>query len=307
MGIKILSISLSILFVNILQAQDLAPIEITTEWRSRIEGMAPGSLKPPGAKMKQMLLFSLVTGYDHWVVPHTEAVVQILAEKSNEFEVSVSNNIKAFESDQIKKYDLIVLNNNCSERDRRNIFWDVLKLDSTMTADQKMKKAGRLEKNLLSFVRSGGGLVVLHGGITMQNSSVAFGKMVGGSFDYHPKQQNIRVIVADPGHPVVASFEQGGFDHVDEPYFFNRAYQDYNFHPLLYMEASQLEDLREEVTDNKRYIAWIKPYGKGRIFYASPSHNAQSFENRQFLQFLLNGMRYAAHELQCEDGPLLQP
>ncbi len=305
--IKFILVYIIAFFTSSLQSQDLTPTEITEEWRARIERLSPEPLKPSGAKKKNMLIFSLVTGYDHWVVPHTEAIMQILAEKSQAFEVTVSKSIKEFEKDQLKKYELIVLNNNCSERDKRNIFWDVLKMDTTLTEDQKMKKAGRLEKNLLNYVRKGGGLAVIHGGITMQNSSEDFGKMVGGSFDYHPKQQNIRVMVADPGHPVVASFSDGGFDHVDEPYFFNNAYNDYNFHPLLYMEASQLQDLRENVEHNKRYIAWIKPYGKGRIFYSAPSHNAQSFENQQFLQFLMNGMLYAADELQCEDGPLLRP
>ena len=53
-----------------------------------------------------------------------------------------------------------------------------------------------------------------------------------------------------------------------------------------------------------RYISWIKPYGEGRVFYCSPSHNAQSFENPKLLQFMLNGIQYALGDLECDDSVL---
>jgi hypothetical protein len=38
--------------------------------------------------------------------------------------------------------------------------------------------------------------------------------------------------------------------------------------------------------------------------YASPSHNAQSFENPQLLQFFLDGMQYVVGDVKCDDSPL---
>lgn len=285
-------------------AQSLPAFELSEEWLAKIEQMAPAEPRIPVDDQKKILIFSLHTGFEHWTIPHTEAVVKLLAEKSGAFQVATSKDIYEFEKKNLKNYDVVVLNNNCSKGDRRNLFWDKLAEDASLNDEQRSKKAQQLEDNLLQYVSKGGGLVVLHGAIVMQNKSKNFGEMMGGSFDYHPKQQEIHVKPVDPDHPMVAAFENGGFTHVDEPYFFNNAYFNYDFRPLLYMDVNRLEGLKEAVEDKIKYISWIKRYGKGRIFYASPSHNAQSMENPELLQFFLDGMQYAAGDLECDDTPM---
>lgn len=301
----ITSIFVVLLFGNV-SAQSLEPFELTDSWLSKIEAMAPSETTTKVDKKKNILIFSLHTGYEHWTIPHTEAVVKMLAEKSGVFEVRTSMDINSFEVENLQKYDAIVLNNNCSIGDKRNLFWDVLKEDSSMTDLQRKEKAGQLEKNLLDYVANGGGLMLLHGAIVMQNKSEAFSKMVGGSFDYHPKQQKIQVKLVDAQHPMVKSFDGKGFEHVDEPYFFNNAYFENNFKPLLYMETEKLEGLKTAPQDKIKYISWIKRHGEGRVFYCSPSHNAQSYENPRLLQYLLDGLHYVNGDLECDDSPMVK-
>ncbi len=292
------------LFLGSVSAQELKPFELTDAWLSKIESIAPKSTTTKVEGKKNILIFSLYTGFEHWTIPHTEAVIKLLAEKSGAFQVVTSNEIARFETDELRKFDAVVLNNNCSIGDQRNLFWDVLKADRSMSDQKRLDEAQSLENNLLKYVDEGGGLMVLHGGIVMQNKSAAFGEMMAGSFDYHPKQQNIKVNLVDAKHPMVKAFDGRGFEHIDEPYFFNNAYFDYNFRPLLYMEADQIEGKKEAVDDNIKYISWIKPYGSGRVFYCSPSHNAQSYKNPHLLQFLLDGMQYATGDLKCDDSPM---
>ena len=140
--------------------------------------------------------------------------------------------------------------------------------------------------------------------IVTQNNSPEFGRMLGGSFDYHPKQQEVIAELVDASHPLVRPFHGKPFTHFDEPYFFNNAYFDYNFRPLLLMDVNKLESLREDVPDKVKYISWIKKYGKGRVFYVSPSHNAQSMENPELLKYYLNGIQYALGDLDCNDSPI---
>jgi type 1 glutamine amidotransferase len=92
--------------------------------------------------------------------------------------------------------------------------------------------------------------------------------------------------------------------HVDEPYIFKNAYFDYNFHPLLAMDVSKLHSLNQEISDPVVYVSWIKKYGSGRVFYVSPSHNAQSFEDPRLLQFYLDGLQYVTGDLICDDTPI---
>ena len=112
-----------------------------------------------------------------------------------------------FEKEQLQQFDAIVLNNNCSVNPKRDLFYDALSVDSTLTEEFKTKKAAELENNLLDYVRNGGGLAVIHGGIVMQNNSEAVSEMIGGSFDYHPKQQTIDLQLAEKDHPMTKAFK----------------------------------------------------------------------------------------------------
>jgi type 1 glutamine amidotransferase len=267
--------------------------------------MVEGKKRLAPNKKINLLIFSLHTGYNHWTIPHTEEAIKIIAQKTGDFNVEVSKDVSVFEKKNLSKYDVIVLNNNCSDRERRDMFWDVIKENKFLEEEQVFDKSKKLEKNLLKHIKRGNGLVVLHGGIVMQNNSLDFSEMVGGSFDFHPLQQEISVKLFDPGHPLLKSFGGQGFTHYDEPYFFKNAYFNYNFRPLLYMNLDQIKMTRDRPKDNIKFISWIKRYGRGRVFYSSPSHNAQSMDNPKLVNFFLNGLYYAAGELSCDDSPIM--
>lgn len=286
-----LMISITLIFPNYSNCQSLEPIPLNKKWIRKIEKLAP-VVEKKSDQTKNILVFSLHTGFEHWVIPHTEKMVEIVAEKSGLFNIETSKDIHVFEKDNLEKFDAIVLNNTCPQREKRDIFWDVIN-EMDMTEDEKVAKAEALQENLLEFVQNGGGLVVLHGAITFLNKSEKFGEMVGGSFDYHPPQQEITVKVSDPSNPITAPFKGQNFVHIDEPYFFMGAYEKKNFTPLLYFEIDKITDVRQEYESNINYIAWTKPYGDGHVFYSALSHNAQTFENKAFLAFILEGMKYS--------------
>ena len=201
-----------------------------------------------------------------------------------------------------KNYDAIVLNNNCSVGPRRNMFLDQLDNDESLSVKERIKTAARLEANLIKFVKKGKGLMVVHGAITILNNSMAFSDVVGGSFDYHPAQQDVSLEMVDPNHPLVKAFDGKTFVHFDEPYLFKNAYYKKNFRPLLYIDTSKLT-VKKEIDERFKYVSWIKKHGKGRVFYSSPSHNAQSFEDSRLLKFFLDGLQYVLGDLECDDSP----
>lgn len=273
------------------------PTKFIEKWKEEIRSLAPD--KPtvkPSAKHKA-LLFDLMTGYQHGVTPFTSEVIKILGEKSGAYEVIQTTDVTMFEPDKIKQFDIIILNNNCSKKNKRDIFWDV-------TKDEK--KAAALEKSLLDHIHGGKGLVALHGSIVMQNNSVEFSEMLGGSFDFHPAHQEVSCIPVDPDHPLVAAFNGEPFVHKDEPYLFKSAYEKKNFKPLLEMDTSKLSVGKQKarIQSDKRYVAWIKRYGQGRVFYCSPSHNMKSYDRPELLQFILDGIQYAAGDLKCDDSKM---
>ena len=68
------------------------------------------------------------------------------------------------------------------------------------------------------------------------------------------------------------------------------------------MDAKAIKDPKGQIGKLPRYVAWIKPYGKGRVFYCSPSHFPESYESSTLLQFLLDGVQYASGDLKCDDS-----
>lgn len=295
-----------LLSIQISVAQSLPEVTLDEQWKSKIQSLAPQKTRFPSSKKKNVLVFSLHTGFKHWVIPHTEEMLKIIGEKSGAFTVTDSKDILEFEAKNLKKYDAVILNNTCSIGDHRNLFWDKLKENTSVDSATSMKKAIELENNLLAYVKKGGGLFVLHGGVTTLNNSWDFSRLLGASFDYHPVQQDFKVRLEDANHPLVQAFPAEGFNHVDEPYFYKNAYEELDFKPLLYFNNADIKSQRkgQERTEGKTYVAWIRAEGKGKVMYASPSHNAQSFENPQLLQFFLDGMQYVVGDVECDETPI---
>jgi type 1 glutamine amidotransferase len=158
----------------------------------------------------------------------------------------------------------------------------------------------------MDYIAKGGGLFIMHGAITVQNNDKEFSRLTGGSFDYHPKQQTIHLKEVDKNHPLVAAFHGDGFTHVDEPYFFNNAYAEHNFRPLLYMESKEITGKRDQAHDDIVYLAWIKRHGKGRVLYSSMSHNIQSAYQAELLEFFLDGIQYVTGDLKCDDSVMVK-
>ena len=301
------------LFANWAAAEEKLPepgkiVPPTEAWEAVVEKAAPAepTVKPESDAPKKVVVFSLFTGYDHKVIPHVDRVLDIISKKSGIFDVTVTRDIEIFQPENLAKYDVLVLNNNCSVGPRRDLFLDELERNpkyKDLTEDQRKAKGKALEKSLLDFVRSGKGCVVIHGAPTMLNNSPDFTEMVGGAFDYHPPSQYVTVQVVEPNHPLTAAFKgKAPFIHVDEPYCFCGTYAKRDFRPLLRMETESLNDSKGKADKEIRYVSWIKPYGKGRVFYCSPSHYPESYESPTLLRYLLDGMQYAAGDLKCDDS-----
>lgn len=295
-----------------LRAEGLKPFPVTPEWEAKIRALAPEKPRVAPRAERRVLIFSLSTGFQHWVTPHTAAVLRILAEKTGACRVELSDDIEAFSPERLKGFDAVVLNNNCSANPDRHLFLDVLvtKIDQygerfkPLPEGERRAKAKALEESLIRFVENGGGLMAVHGAIVIFNKSEPFGEMLGGNFAFHPKQQEVVATPVEPDHPLVAAFGGKPFTQIDEPYIFSGAYAKKNFRPLLVMDTSKLEHKdMSQITGDVRYISWIKTHGKGRVFYVSPSHNAQSFEDPRLLRYFLDGLQYALGDLVADASP----
>jgi type 1 glutamine amidotransferase len=285
------------------QSQSLEAPKIDEEFLAKIEALAPAKAKIQAPKRK-LLVYSQHTGFYHWTIPHNDELLKIMAKKSGAFEVHIAHDIDSFEKKNLKQYDAVIFNNCNPSGPKRDLFYDLLKMRSSLSENEIEAKAKVYQQNFMDYIAKGGGLFIMHGAITVQNNDKEFSRLTGGSFDYHPKQQKIHLKEVDKNHPLVAAFHGNGFTHVDEPYFFNNAYSEHNFRPLLYMESKDIAGKRDQAHDDIVYQAWVKRHGKGRVLYSSMSHNIQSAYQAELMEFFLDGIQYVTGDLKCDDSAM---
>ncbi len=279
----------------------------SAEYLARIRELAPAKATAVPAAPRKVLIFDLATGFKHDVIPHVNEVIGILGEQTGAFTSETTRDILRFSPESLAQIDAVVLNNSCTVGPRRNMFLDVLDKDpafKALTEAQRAEKAAALEKSLLDFVAGGKGIVGVHGGLTFLNKSPEFGKMIGANFDFHPPKEILTLNPVEPAHPLLAAFGGEDFVHYDEPYVFGSPYAEKNFRPLLKIDPTKLKPATAaKLKADVRYVSWIKPYGKGRVFYCGPSHQPESYETAALLRYYLDGIQYALGDLKCDDAP----
>ena len=54
-------------------------------------------------------------------------------------------------------------------------------------------------------------------------------------------------------------------------------------------------------------MSWIRPYGKGRVFYCGLGHFVYIYWNAAVLEHYLAGIQYALGDLKANDKPVRKP
>jgi type 1 glutamine amidotransferase len=112
--------------------------------------------------------------------------------------------------------------------------------------------------------------------------------MTGGQFVAHPGNiQPYRVQIRDEEHPITEGVDD--FDLVSEQYYMLvdpaiRVLADTRFHGIG----------ADWVQDTLLPVAWIKPYGAGRVFYSAVGHQEADLEEPNSQRLILRGMLWAA-------------
>ncbi len=132
---------------------------------------------------------------------------------------------------------------------------------------------------LLRFVASGGGLLAIHNGISLQQSPELL-QMIGARFTGHPPYTRLRYCAPDAEHPVLDGVAD--FSMEEEPYMFD-------FAPF-----ADVRGFLEFEWEGKRYpAAWERRYGLGKVVYLQPGHHAPSFQPEMYRRLVLNSARWA--------------
>ena len=128
---------------------------------------------------------------------------------------------------------------------------------------------------LYSYVVSGGALLILHNGISIQ-SREKLEKMMGAKFLTHPPMEEIRFELK----PHIITEGCSAFSLPEEPYQFE-------------LTEDDKEVFLTYIYRDKEYVAgWSKVVGEGRLVFLTPGHTAEVFKLPEYVKLIQNSMKW---------------
>lgn len=152
--------------------------------------------------------------------------------------------------------------------------------------------------DLLAFVHEDGkGFVAVHTATATFYDWPEYGEMVGGYFDNHPWTVfDAPVIVERPDFPGWTGLPRE-FTLRDEMYQYRAPYSRDRVDVLASLDAGKLDLTNKNVhrVDHDFPIAWVKNYGKGRVFSSTLGHTDASWDDPRVQTIYLEGIKWVLH------------
>jgi len=182
--------------------------------------------------------------------------------------------------------------------------------DAVMFYTQGDLKVSEEQKaDLMRFVKEDGkAILVAHSGTdSFRETWPEYIDMVGGAFINHPWHQKIRVRVEDRTHPISRHFP-AEFEITDEIYQVDR-YDRSKVRVLMAMDTSSVDMTKKGVrrTDGDFALAWVREFGKGRVFTCLLGHRPEVWDNAAIQKMWLEAFRWATGITSGESASLPLP
>ena len=261
--------------------------EIDPGLRTRIDRAIPAKSPAVPIKPRRLLIFDLNVVYGgHGSIPYANHAFTQMGRKTGAFETVVSRDPAVFQQESLKRFDAVFFNNTVG-----NLFEDV-----------------RLRQNLLDFVSGGGGLMGVHGtsvAFTRWPGAVEdwpeFGRMIGTrGAEHRAADEQVFIKLDDPEHPLNRAFGGKGFAYRDEFFRPHDPFSPSKVRVLFSIDAAKSGDAGECP------LAWVRSYGRGRVFYCAIAHNPSTFWNPTMLTFYLAATQFALGDLPAPATPRAQ-
>ena len=152
----------------------------------------------------------------------------------------------------------------------------------------------------LEWIEAGHAFIGMHAASDTLKSSDAYVEMIGGHFAGHPWNAGGEhgFVNHEPGHQLAAMFPER-FRWKDEIYQYDPRYQPENVRVLLSIDMSASNPkLPWHVP-----VAWVRDYGRGRVFYTNLGHNDATWKDVAFQQHLAKGIAWSLGRFDAPSKP----
>jgi type 1 glutamine amidotransferase/sugar phosphate isomerase/epimerase len=263
--------------------------ELTPDARAKIEAAIPRTAPATPQKPRKLLVLDQRGG--HATIANTNYAIELMGKSTGAYEAVFSNDLDNLKYDKIRQYDAVILDST----------------ESDVSADPAVREG------LLRYVREGGGI----GGIHAASWSAAFWpelmEMFGASQGAH-RTEPATLKIDDLNSPLMKSFGGQPFTFTDEYYRMadtgpqGTYYSRDKVHVLFSVDAAKTPDFNSGRTpfirkDDDYAVAWIKGYGKGRVFFTCLGHTPDMFTDPKFNGFLLATLQFLLGDLPADTTP----
>jgi type 1 glutamine amidotransferase len=257
--------------------------------RAKIVAAIPKRAYATPNKPRKLLVIESLHGMSHNTIPHTNVMIDEMGKLTGAWQAEFNNDLDNLKYPKIKEYDGVFLNSIVGE----------------LLAEPAVRDG--LER----FVKEGGGLGGIHGTPWASRNWDEFADMIGAQSAPHRIEQGV-MKVYDPDSPIMKPFGGGELPFREEYYRFEHEGRGrLRWDQVRVLLTVALDDPKIEPRpwtgykrpDNIYPVAWIRTYGKGRVFYNSLGHMPETFMTPQIAGHFLAGIQFLLGDLPADTTP----
>ncbi|MFT6808508.1 MAG: cytochrome c, partial [Saprospiraceae bacterium] len=218
------------------------------------------------SNVNKVLVFSKTEGFRHESIPQGIEMIKKLGAE-NGYSVDATEDASWFTQATLKEYKVVIF---------------------MSTTGDVLDNIQQLE--FQRFIQGGGGYVGVHAAADTEYDWPWYGKMVGGYFESHPSDPNVRdatIHKTEHQHPSTDHLDQS-WDRTDEWYSYKKLNMEVT--PLLLLDETTYEG---GTNGDYHPIALYHEYDGGRAFYTGGGHTNESFVEPDFVKHVSEGILWA--------------
>jgi len=210
-------------------------------------------------KTNGILIFSKTEGFRHESIDAGIKMIKKIGEERG-YTVDATEKAKAFRTQNLKDYKVVVFLNTTGD-----VLDDVQQME------------------FQRFIQAGGSYLGIHAAADTEYDWPWYGGLVGGYFNGHPNDPNVReASIHKTEHKHISTDHLAErWDRSDEWYNYKTLYP--NITPVLNLDEKSYEG---GTNGDNHPIAWYHEYDGGRAFYSGGGHTDESYEEEDFVKHI---------------------
>ncbi len=249
--------------------------------------------QPP--RKKKVLAIGAVKGFQHDSVSDGLATIYNLGKESGLWDTYIRTDTQLLTKKKIPA-------GNAKNLD----FFDAVYFYTTGELDMDDSQ----KADLLSFVHDDGkGFIGGHSAMDTFYKWPEYGEMIGAWFDQHPWNTFVAPIIVENRTSPISRHMPASFSIRDEIYQPSKEFSREKVDVLARLDESKLDlnNPRVHRADHDFAVAWVKTYGKGRVFYTTLGHVENVYENPDVRKMYLEAVKWALRLTDYDPKPHPKP